>query len=143
VDLEGKVVHWRAESDKIGFEHTTPLTDETTAVLLQARQERKSIGNAWVFPSTNDPSKPCPRSTGTKWWKRAVKLAKLDKVKRLGWHSLRRQFASEMRDVPLRDLAHMGGWRNAQTIVSVYQVPDEERQREGLAQRRELKSKVS
>jgi len=57
---------------------------------------------------------------------------------RYGWHALRRQFASELKAAPLKDLCHLGGWKNAQTVLRCYQTPDEATQRTALAQRKSL-----
>ncbi len=36
----------------------------------------------------------------------------------LGWHSLRRKFATDMKHVPLVDLCYLGGWKDPQTVSS-------------------------
>ncbi|HEU4700538.1 MAG TPA: tyrosine-type recombinase/integrase [Gemmatimonadales bacterium] len=135
VDLERGMIRWRAENDKIGFEHSTPLSSEIMAALQQQRAKTMAIGDAWVFPSPADPSKPCSRHLLRDWWERGAKLAGLPSGERYGWHSLRRKFATDMKDAPLRDLTYMGGWKNSQTLLTCYQQPDEERQREALANR--------
>ena len=66
--------------------------------------------------------------------------AKLPPTKGMGFHSLRRQFATEMKHTPLRDLAQLGGWKSPQTILACYQQPDEATQRKALAERRELRA---
>jgi hypothetical protein len=33
-------------------------------------------------------------------------------VRRRGWHSLRRRFATELMDVPAAELMALGGWKN-------------------------------
>jgi integrase len=75
-----------------------------------------------------------------KWWRRAEAKAKLDHVPGMGFHSARRKFASELKGTNLRDLAYMGGWKNPQTVLTVYQQPDMELQREALATRKKLKA---
>jgi hypothetical protein len=72
------------------------------------------------------------------WWERGVVMAKVPHSQGLGWHSLRRQFATEMKDTPLKDLCHLGGWKEPQTILKCYQRADEQTMREGLAQRKPL-----
>jgi integrase len=104
-------------------------------VLDQARRRAKAIGDAWVFPATEDASLPCPRTTFNKWWRRGVKLAKVPTARRRGWHSLRRIFATETKDLPLKDQANLGGWKSPQTLLAVYQRADESTVREGLARR--------
>jgi hypothetical protein len=59
--------------------------------------------------------------------------AGLPKGKRLGWHSLRRKFARELKATPLKDLAYLDGWKDPQTILKCYQTPDETTQRAALA----------
>ena len=73
-------------------------------------------------------------------WNRALTLAKLPTSNRLGCHALRPQVASELRHVPLRDLCDLGGWRSAQTVLTYYQMPDAEAQREAIGKRRELRA---
>jgi hypothetical protein len=52
--------------------------------------------------------------------------------KRYGWHSFRRAFANALRDVPLRELKDLGGWKSERTVVAVYLRPDEQAQRTAL-----------
>ena len=138
VDLERKTAKWRGDSDKIGFTHEAPLSDEAAAMLTVERAAQKAIGDAWIFPAPRDATKPVPRHTINKWWSRAEKLAKIPPTPGLGWHSLRRRFANEMKHTNLRDLAYLGGWKSPQTVLTVYQQPDEETQREALAARRKV-----
>ena len=56
-------------------------------------------------------------------------------VERLGWHSLRRKFATELKHTPLKDLCYMGGWKNPQTLLTRYQRPDEGTMQAALAAR--------
>ncbi len=109
VDLESKTVKWRSASDKIGFAHQTPLSEDAAAALAVERRRRTMLNDTWVFPSDRDPSKPLPRHTANKWWRRAEKLAKIEHVEGTGFHSARRKFASEMKSTNLRDLAYLGG----------------------------------
>jgi hypothetical protein len=57
------------------------------------------------------------------------------RVPGLGWHSLHRQFATDLKRSPLVDVAWLGGWKDTGTILQCYQQPDEETQRAALAQR--------
>lgn len=142
VDLEAGRITWRARTDKIGFEHATPLTPEAAEVLRreQARQEGEATvaKPAWVLPSPGTPGEPCSRHLMRDYWERAAKAAGLPKGRRLGYHSLRRQFATELKDVPLKDLCVLGGWKEPQTILRCYMQPDEETMRAALAQRRRI-----
>jgi hypothetical protein len=83
---------------------------------------------------------PACRHLVRDWWERAAKLADLPKGKRLGWHSLRRQWATEMKETPLKDLCYMGGWKSPMTVLTCYQQPDTETQREALAKRKRYRA---
>ncbi|HTR21312.1 MAG TPA: hypothetical protein VMH88_10710 [Gemmatimonadales bacterium] len=41
-----------------------------------------------------------------------------------------------MKHVPVRDRSYLGGWKQAQTVLQVYQQPDETTLREAFTQRR-------
>lgn len=133
VDVEHSRLRWRAENDKIGFEHTTPLAE---AALRALREAPRGIGDAWVFPNPADPNVPCSRHLMRDWWERAMELAELSDTQRLGWHSLRRKFATELKDTPLKDLCALGGWKDHNTVLKCYQHADEATMREALAKRR-------
>lgn len=45
------------------------------------------------------------------------------------------RLATELKDVPLRDLCHLGGWKDPQTVLKCYQKPDEATMRSALAMR--------
>ena len=53
----------------------------------------------------------------TRWWKRAENLAGISRIPWLGWHGLRRRFASDLKDIPLRSLCDLGGWKDPDTVV--------------------------
>ena len=140
VDLEGGVVRWRAEHDKSGYEHRTPVTAEALAALEEARKRNPGIGDAPVLPAPQDPSKSVGRSLVRDWWKRAQELAGLEPKRGRGWHSLRRKFASDLMDQPLKVLCELGGWKTAQTVLQCYQRADEGQLRNALEHRRRARS---
>ena len=80
------------------------------------------------------------RWLASSWWKRAEKLAGLERKWGRGWHSLRRKFASDLMDLPLKVLCDLGGWKTAQTVLQCYQRPDEDRLRKALEAYREVGS---
>ena len=125
--------------DKIQFDHKTPLSEAAIEALRSAQQHRPAIGDAWVMPSPRDDSRPCSRHLMTNWWKKAEQLAGLEPVEGRGWHSLRRKFATELKNEPLKDLCQLGGWKDPQTVLKCYQTADEESMREALFRRQTLK----
>jgi integrase len=78
----------------------------------------------------------------SEWWQRGADLATLAAVTGRGWHSLRRQFATELKHVPLKDLAELGGWKCAQTILTCYQQADQATMRQALATRHRLEARA-
>jgi integrase len=63
----------------------------------------------------------------------------LEDASGLGWHGLRRKFATELKGASLKDLSQLGGWKDPQTILKCYQSADEESMRAALAERRVLR----
>ena len=114
IDLEGRTIRWRGEHEKTGYEHRTPVTAEALAVLEEARRRNPGIGDIPVLPAPKDPSKSASRSLARDWWKKAQTLAGLEPRRSRGWHSLRRKFASDLMDQPLKVLCELGGWKTAQ-----------------------------
>lgn len=135
IDLEGGRIRWRAENDKIGLEHSPVASSECLAVLKAVRRQASAIGDTWLFPGPGDAARPCSRHLMRDWWQRAAQLAGLPEGERLGWHALRRKFATELKTTPLKDLCYMGGWKNPQTILTCYQLPDDDTQRQAFENR--------
>jgi integrase len=139
VDWTGGRIQWRAETDKIGKESFTPLSDEAMSELTRVRRENPAIGDAWIFPSPTDPSRPCSRNLVRDWWYRGERAAKLEHIPRTAWHGFRRTFATELarEGVGLATIAALGGWSEPQTIVRHYLKTDEETMREALVRRKQ------
>ncbi len=127
---------WRANYDKIGFEHVTPFSSSLASTLAQARRRAATIGDAWVLPAVRDPSKPCSRGSLDKWFQQAAQRLSTPLPPRAGWHSLRRKFATELKDTALKDLCYLGGWKDPKTLLECYQQPDVAVMREALRKRR-------
>ena len=138
IDLEGGVVRWRAEHEKTGYEHRTPVTAEALAALEEARRRNPGTGDTPVLPASTDASRCAGRSLARCWWNRAQKLAGLEPRRGRGWHSLRRKFASDLMDQPLKVLCELGGWKTAKTVLQCHQRADEDRLRRALASRRSV-----
>ena len=112
VDFERNEVQWRAEFDKSGIAHRTPLTEAAIKALREARHARPGIGDGWLFPATRRPDRPCNRAFMSTWFRSAIALSGVSVAPRTGFHSLRRKFATELKDVPLPDLCALGGWKD-------------------------------
>ena len=138
IDLEGGMVRWRAEHEKTGYEHCTPVTAEALAALQDAQRRNPGAGDTPVLPASTDASRCAGRSIVRYWWNRAEKLAGLEPQRGRGWHSLRRKFASDLMDQPLKVLCELGGWKTAKTVLQCYQRADEGQLRKALEARRRV-----
>ncbi len=136
IDFEGGAILWRAEHDKSGREHATPVTAEALAVLDEARNRNPGPGDAPVMPSPRNSSTCMGATLAQVWWRKAERLAGLERKRGRGWHSLRRKFASDLMDQPLKVLCELGGWRTAKTVLQCYQRADEGQLRKALDARR-------
>lgn len=71
---------------------------------------------------------------------RLATLAKLERVRGRGGHSLRRKFATDLKHTPMADLQSLGGWRDHNTILKCYIRPDELTMRGALEKRPERRA---
>ena len=136
IDLDCETIRWRGEHEKTGYEHSTPVTAEAIAALEEALRRNPVTGDAPVLPSPRDPSASVGAWMTRRWWGRAEALACLEPKRGRGWHSLRRKFASDLMDQPLKVLCELGGWTTAQTVLQCYQRADQGKLRKALAERR-------
>ncbi len=135
IDLDGRTVLWRAEHDKTGHEHTTPITADAMSVLRRALAQGSGARKAPVLPALGNSATCVGSSRMHQCWYRAERLAGLEPKPRRGWHSLRRKFASDLMDLPLKVLCELGGWRRADTVLRCYQHTDLAQLREALDRR--------
>ena len=136
IDFDGRVVRWRAEHDKSGYEHSTPLTADALSALKEARRENPGSGDVPILPAPRNPATCVSSALAQWWWSRAEKLAGLEPKPGRGWHSLRRKFASDLMNQPLKVLCDLGGWKEARTVLQCYQHTDEVQLRTALEARR-------
>ena len=100
IDFDGRTIRWRAEHEKTGYEHRTPVTAEAVAALESARRGNTQNGDAPVMPSPRSTSTCVTPSMVRTWWEKAEALAGLEPKRGRGWHSLRRKFASDLMHQP-------------------------------------------
>ena len=55
IDFERGTILWRAEHDKSGHEHVTPVTAEALSALKEARRSHLGTGEAPVLPAPRNP----------------------------------------------------------------------------------------
>lgn len=114
-------IRWRGETDKQGFDSVTPLSEPARAELDRYLERSPRLGATPLFPAPGDSSKPMRKDTAGVWLLRAEKLAGLPKLAGGRWHPYRRLFATELRALPVHDVAAAGGWRSVETVQRIYQ----------------------
>ena len=97
-------------------------------------------GHTLVLPSPQDPSRCVGSCQARGWWQKAEGLAGLEPKPGRGWHSLRRKFASDLMNQPLKVLCELGGWKTAKTVLQCYQRADEAQLRTALESRRRVRA---
>jgi integrase len=117
VDLDGRRIRWRGETDKAGREYWTPMPE---AVHESLRDVPRGIGDSPVFPSASDPVEPTPRDTFQTWLRRAKKRAGIQ-IPGLGFHSEKRAGVRDPRFRALPDVLQeeLAG-TNYATLKEVY-----------------------
>ena len=140
IDMARETIRWRGEHEKTGYEHRTPVTADVLRVLEEARKRNPGIGDVPLLPAPKDRSACIKRALARDWWNKAEVRAGLEPKRGRGWHSLRRKFASDLMNQPLKVLCELGGWKTAQTVLQCYQRADEDQLRRALEDRRSVRS---
>lgn len=126
VDFEKGTICWRAEHDKIRQTWVVPMHKEVRAELMQFRKKHPGIGSSLLFPHPQrrrHRNGPVTRHLAAWWLKEAFRRGKIEKPQGSLWHMFRRVWATERKDLPLKDVAAVGGWRDTSTLLR-YQQPD-------------------
>jgi integrase len=124
--FDAGTIHWRAAHDKQGYEQVVPMTDSVQQALSAAQRAQQTIGNTAVFPAPKNPMQSCGRYVLDGWLRKAYQLAGLPRQPGGIWHSLHRNWATEQKGYPIKDVALAGGWRTERTVLSSYQQADAE-----------------
>lgn len=96
---------------------------------------------AGFFHGQRTRDRPLPREVATDWCREAERLAEIEHVPGMGFHSVRRKFVNDLKPTTnLLDLAYMGGWKSPVTVLTVYPQPDLELQLASLAGRNKVGS---
>ncbi len=119
-------IRWRAEHDKQGLASLTPLSGPARAALDAYLERNPRLGDVPLFPAPGDDSKSIRRDLAGDWLVRAEKLAGLPKLRGTRWHGYRRLFATELKALPLKDVAAAGGWSSTETVQRIYQQAEAE-----------------
>ena len=118
-------IRFRAEHQKTGYEHWVPLTKEASAIVAAHLRRLPEVPPHWMFPRQREPSNPVDVSLMSKLLRVAYERAGLQPPNGGLWHPWRRKWATERKNMPLKDVAQAGGWRDPITLIKCYQQPDE------------------
>ncbi len=118
-------IHWPGETDKENREWSAPLAPIARAAIDRVLLDRPGVGSGYLFPSPTDPAEPLSRYLADDWLREAEKRAKLEPQKGSLWHAYRRKWASERKDMSIKDVAAAGGWKSIETVQESYQQVDD------------------
>ena len=126
IDAEAGTIRWRAEHDKIGKTWIVPAHRDALTELARFRAQHPAIGSALLFPHPQrrrHHDGPVTRHLAAWWLNEAFRRCQLVKPAGSLWHMFRRVWATERKDLPLKDVAAVGGWDDPGTLLR-YQQPD-------------------
>jgi hypothetical protein len=118
-------IAWPGETDKMGKAWSAPVNETVRTALDVLLTERPGVGAAYLFPAERNAGKPVDRWLASKWLEQAERLAEVPKQRGSLWHAYRRKWGTERKHLPIQDVAQAGGWKNAATLATIYQQPDE------------------
>jgi integrase len=118
-------VIWQADADKKGDHWDIPMPE---AIMREVRdfQSRFQDGSGHVFSALSARDGVMDRHLFDKWLSVAEARAGLPKLDGSLWHAYRRKWASERKQLPLKDVAAAGGWKDVTVLLEVYQQADDQ-----------------
>jgi hypothetical protein len=82
------------------------------------------VGDGWVFPQAFKDAPWAPAQCQD-FLRRAEAVAGVERLDGGLWHAYRRKWATERKELPLKDVAAGGGWKDVTTLLTCYQHADE------------------
>jgi integrase len=124
-DFPGQRVTWRGVTEK---------TKKTWEVVYPreffetAREFQRSLGavGGYVFPKKDDSDRHASPELASQWIRKAEEVAGLTKLNGGLTHSYRRKWRSERSHLPVKAVAHAGGWDDVGTMLRCYDHPEDE-----------------
>jgi integrase len=128
IDFDEGTIRWRAEHDKLRRTSVVPAARATLEELRRFRALRPGVGESPLFPhprSKMHSGGHVSRHLAAYWLKRAYELSGAPKSDGSLWHAFRRLWATERKQLPVKDVAAAGGWKDITTLIECYQQPDD------------------
>jgi integrase len=115
ISYDPPAILWRAEFDKRHREQLIPLPDSLAAEIRAARARLGAVG-VFKQASKNAPWAPAQCQD---YLRQAEAAAGVEKLEGGLWHAYRRKWATERKELPLKDVAAAGGWKGRDDIADV------------------------
>lgn len=115
---------WRAEFDKRHREQLVPIPAALAAEIRAVRARLGTVGDGWVFRQATKDAPWAPAQCQD-YLRQAEAAAGVEKLHGGLWHAYRRKWATERKELPLKDVAAAGGWKDVTTLLTCYQHADE------------------
>jgi len=90
---------------------------------IRAFRSKLNVVGGWVFPWEKKPAE-VRRDVFARWILASEKRAGLSKLDGGLRHAYRRKWATERKDLPVKDVAAAGGWKDVGTLLTCYQQAD-------------------
>jgi integrase len=123
INFNTSEITWRAEADKKRQQWNTPIPASLLEE-IRSLQMKLSVVAGWVFPAEKTPKEPIRRDVFARWILALERHAGLSKLDGGLLHAFRRKWATERKDLPLKDVAAAGGWKDVGTLLTCYQQAD-------------------
>lgn len=134
IDFEEGTILWQADKDKMETEGVVMMSRYILRLLRAWR--KMNPDTVYVFEKTDgrrglrpgqklQKAQPYGHDAGYKWIDYIFDEAGIEKPEGAGWHSFRRKWVTERKDLPRPDVMAAGGWKS-ESAFSRYEQPDPE-----------------
>jgi integrase len=124
ISYDPPTIHWRAEFDKRHREQLVPIPDSLAAEIRATRARLGVVGGGWIFKQASKEAPWAPAQCQD-YLRKAEAAAGVEKLDGGLWHAYRRKWATERKELPVKDVAAAGGWKDVTTLLTCYQHADE------------------
>src|SRR5256884_1858397 len=121
ISFDPPEIKFRAEFDKRGRDRVVPIPEALAEELRSFKVKFAAVGDGWLFPCA-EKDDHWPREVFGELFSRVERHAGLPHLKGGQFHPFRRKWATERKNMSLVDVMAAGGWRDAQTLHSCYQL---------------------
>src|SRR5438445_7144469 len=121
ISLDPPEIKFRAEFDKRGRDRVVPIPEALAEELRSFKVKFAAVGDGWLFPCA-EKHDHWPREVFGELFSRVERHAGLPHLKGGQFHQFRSKWATERKNMSLVDVMAAGGWRDAQTLHSCYQL---------------------